>query len=907
MKTLRCLVFALLPLVACQHQVATTAAAPESAKVQAAPSPPPALRLDEATRPTRYALKLKVIPTEDVFTGAIDIDLALQKPVSTLWLNGTELKIQEASLEFGGQSMAASPVDGGKELIGFSFPRAIGPGKAKLHVKYAGAVSTRDSRGLFRQQESDDWYLISQFESHYARLAFPCFDEPSFKVPWQVTLEVRKGDQAFSNTPVASERDGEDGFKVVTFRETKPLPSYLVAIGVGPFEVVDAGRTGRNATPVRIIVPRGKSGEARYAAEVSPVILDLLEKYFDIPYPYEKLDVLSIPLPTNFGAMENAGLVTASQIAFLAKPERESIQFRRGYAGLAAHEFGHMWFGDLVTMAWWDDTWLNEALASWITSKIIEQWKPDWYRGTTWINSKSRATSEDSLVTARKIRQPIDSEHDIVNAFDSITYQKGAAVLSMFEHWIGEEAFQRGIHRYLQQHAWGNATARDFLAAIGADTGRDIAPAFSTFLDQPGLPLVTVGLQCERGSKPKLSLSQERYLPAGSQGSADQVWQVPICARYENGKGQARDCVLLTQKTGELELASAQRCPAWVLPNEGELGYYRVLYSGDLLARLLKDGGKQLALAERIGVLDDVNALVGRGKMLYGEVLQLVPALSKDPHREIVTSTTRIVGGLKSHLIPESLRPSYAQFIRRVFGARARKLGWRSKPGEDEDTRLIRAAVVGLVADAGEDRVLQAEARRLARRWLRDRSAVDADTIDTLLSVAAQSGDQALFVEIHSAAQKETDRRDRVRLIQTMGAFRDPAIEKAALALALSNEFDPRDSLRIMWRASAESRTRDMAYHFVKQNFDRLIERLPRDSGASLPAAGRGYCDGDHRRDVEAFFKDRSTTFTGGPRTLANVLEQIDLCVALKRVQERSVEAFFRQPERPVRAHFGSN
>src|SRR5262249_7971198 len=398
MKMVRYLFLALMPVAACQHQAPTSTARPESPKAQVTPSPPPSLRLDDSARPTRYALRLKLVPTEDLFTGAIDIDLALQKPVSTIWLNGTDLKIAEATLEFAGEAVAVSPVDGGKELIGFSLPRAVGPGKAKLHIRYAGSISKRDSRGLFRQQEGGHWYLISQFESHYARLAFPCFDEPSFKVPWQLTLEVRKEDQAFSNRGVASERDGEQGFKVVTFGETKPLPSYLVAVGVGPYEVVDAGRTGRNRTPVRIIVPRGKSAEARYAAEVSPVILELLEQYFVIPYPYEKLDVLTVPLPTNFGAMENAGLVTVTQVALLATPEQESIQFRRRYAGLAAHEFGHMWFGDLVTTAWWDDTWLNEALATWITSKTIEQWKPDWYRGTMFTDNRSRPTSEDSLV-----------------------------------------------------------------------------------------------------------------------------------------------------------------------------------------------------------------------------------------------------------------------------------------------------------------------------------------------------------------------------------------------------------------------------------------------------------------------------------------------------------------------------
>jgi alanyl aminopeptidase len=849
--------------------------------------------LDDVARPTRYAARLKLIPTEDTFTGTIDVDLVLQKATAALWLNGSELVIREATMEMEGESIAASPIDGGKEFVGFAFHRPVGPGAGTLHVSYSGSVSARDSRGLFRQREGSDWYMISQFESYYARLAFPCFDEPSFKVPWQVTLEVREGDDAFSNTQVAWQRRTENGFKLVAFAETKPLPSYLVALGVGPFEVVEAGKAGRKATPLRIIVPRGRQSEAAYAAEVSPVILELLEKYLDIPYPYEKLDVLSIPLTTNFGAMENAGLVTASQTALLARRDEQSIGFRRRYAGLAAHEFGHMWFGDLVTTAWWDDIWLNEAFASWIGSKVIESWKPEWSHGASGIAGRIAAMGADSLESARKVRQPIESEHDIVNSFDGITYQKGAALLRMFERWVGEEAFRRGIHRYLENHAWGNATAQDFLAEISAASSRDIAPAFSTFLDQAGLPLVTASLQCERGIQPRVRLSQERYSRFGSRRvSPDQLWQIPVCVRYGSGKESSRECTLLTQKAAELELALARGCPAWLLANDGELGYYRVFYEGDLLARLLKEN-LRLSVPERMGVIDDIAALAAAGKLMYSEVLERVPAFAKDPHREIQGAAAEIVRALRANMIPETIRGGYARYIRQVFGENARRLGWKSKPGEDDDARLLRLALVPLVTDEGGDPVLQAEARRLARRWLRDRIDNDSDAIGGILQAAAAHGDRKLFEEFHGAAQKETNRRDRLRLLQALGSFRDPPIQKDALALVLSNEFDPREAMTIVWRASSEPKTRDLAYRFVKQNFDRLVERLPRDAGAGLAAAGGRYCDEEHRADVEGFFKDRVARFTGGPRNLARTLETISLCSELKRLQEPSVVAFF--------------
>ncbi len=906
MKGLPIAWLAFLLLASCQHQ-ATTATA-QTPKPLIAPPVPPAMRLGDSARPTRYALKLRVVPTEDVFSGTIAIDLALKEPVTTLWLNASELKVREATLEVGGRTSPVSTVDGGKEIIGFSFQQPVGPGDARLQVSFSGPVSTRDSRGLFRQQEGDDWYLISQFEPLYARLAFPCFDEPSFKVPWRLTLEVRRNDAAFSNTPIESERDTNNGFKLVTFAETKPLPSYLLALGVGPFEVVDAGRAGRKSTPLRIVVPRGKSSQARYAAQVTPTILERLEGYFDLPYPYEKLDLLTVPVPTDFGAMENPGLITGAQTLYLAKPEEQSIQFKRAFASVTAHEIGHMWFGDMVTLAWWDDTWLNEAFASWIGSKIIEQWKPEWFHGSSVVNERNFSMGADSLSTGRKIRQPIESLHDIVNAFDSITYQKGAAVLAMFERWVGEDSFRRGVRRYLARHAWGNATASDFLAAVSEEAGRNIAPAFSTFLDQAGVPLVTVALRCEPGSTAKLSLSQERYSPVGSGPSADQAWQIPICARYPAGRSDAKDCTLLAQKTGELELASAQGCPAWVLPNDGGASYYRVRFEGNLLARVLQVGGKQLTLPERVGLLDDLAALTRDGRLPYAEVLPLIPGLAADPHREIVQRAAAIIERLRDHLIPASLRPSYAQFIRRVFGPRARKLGWTAKRGEDEDTLLLRPTLVGMVAYPGDDERLQREARQLARKWLSDHRAVEADVVHTVLNVAAKTGDRALFDDLHAAAQKEPDRRDRRWLLQAMGAFREPEIAKSALALALSDEFDPRETFWIVVTAVTAPETRDQAYQFIKENFNRWLARLPRDFGAQMPSLVEGYCDPKHRADVEAFFKDRSTGFTGGPRRLANALERIDLCIAAKRVQQPSVEAFFRgKPKAPITPRLGSN
>jgi cytosol alanyl aminopeptidase len=319
----------------------------------AAPTPP-ALRLRNRIHPDRYAVQLTLDPDRESFDGKIEITMALQEPASLVWLNGTGLEVQTASVVSGGSTQPVTALPGGDDFIGFSWPRAIPAGSATLRVQYRGKVSSKDNEGIFRVSQGEKNYIFTQFEAISARRAFPCFDEPGFKVPWQVTLQIPKGDLGLSNTPLLSETSQGDR-KTIQFQVTKPLPSYLIAVAVGPFEIVQAGKAGRNQVPIRVIVPNGRSADAAYAAKIIPELLGRLEKYFDIPYPYEKLDSVAVPLFQG-GAMENAGLITYDDPLLLSKPNRESVRFQRNLASVAAHEMAHQWFGDLVTMAWWNDT-----------------------------------------------------------------------------------------------------------------------------------------------------------------------------------------------------------------------------------------------------------------------------------------------------------------------------------------------------------------------------------------------------------------------------------------------------------------------------------------------------------------------------------------------------------------------
>ena len=865
----------------------------------AAPSfEPPKLRLDGSVRPSSYAVDLTIVPDRDTFRGSVDIRLELRAPAEVIWLNAIGLQIQDAAFHTdSGNVLSAKTVPGGDQFLGFAFDRAIS-GAGTLHVDYQGKISRNSSAGVFQLKEDGEWYVYSQFEPTDARRAFPCFDEPNFKVPWQLALHVPKDDLALSNTPVLSESGEADGMKTVRFKQSPPLPSYLVAFAVGRFDVVDAGHVG--PTPVRVIVPKGKSAEAAYAATAIPQLLQLLENYFGIPFPYEKLD--SVVMPVSDFAMENAGLITYAESTLLADPAGETIDDKRELAGTCAHEMAHQWFGDLVTTAWWNDTWLNEAFATWLERKIPGEWQPGWHLDVTAVNARVGAMRGDELASAREIRQPIQNNDDIANAFDDITYEKGAAVIEMFEHWIGEAKFRQGVQRYLKQHAWGNATTADFETAMSAAAGMDVAPAFNSFLDQAGVPEVSVALKC--GAQPHLEVSQKRSLPIGSQ-ARPQTWKIPVCVAFEADGSVHRQCNVLSDPKDEIALTGAQTCPAWILPNDGETGYYQVAYEGDLLKKVLSDRGSHLTVAERVGVLGDVDSLASEGQASTEVALGLVPKFSKDPDWHVVQAAANIAALLRGESVPANLREKGARFIQREFGEKARALGWTAQPGDSDDTRLLRQKLVPFVASTGEENELIDQAGKLAREWLATRRQggagnIPPEMLEPVLRIAAEFGNRDLFNSLRTAAIQERDHHNREVLLEALGSFRNPELARAALDLLLSKDFDLRESFYpLLFGPLSFVATRDVPFQFVKQNLDALLKRLPREVGedyaAMLPSVGGSFCDARHRDELDSFFADRVKDYNGGPRTLAQTLEGIDLCIAARKNLTPELTAFLSQ------------
>jgi len=845
-----------------------------AADPSAAPSAePPAWRLPAGVRPTRYQVSLSVVPGEATVAGDIAIDVELDRAQDVLWLNADSLKVTRAVTEL--TDTRATLLTGHEQFLGVAFAPALTAGRHRLTLSFEAEQSQNTTRGVFALKDNGSWYAMTQFEAISARRAFPCFDEPGFKTPWQLTLRVPRDLVALSNTRVLSETSGDDGFKTVRFEETRPLPTYLVAFAVGPWEMVDVGSVGIHPTPTRIVVPRGRFADTGFPASAYPELFAQLEKWFDIPYPFDKLDHIAIPLTVGF-AMENAGLITYGAAGFLAKPGAEAPRYRRGAANVGAHEIAHQWFGNLVTTAWWDDIWLNEAFATWIAAKMVDRWRPDYEHGAARIDERAQAIEADALASARQIRQPVNSRGDIYNAFDSITYQKGATVIGMFEGWVGEETFRRGVHNYLEARRDGSATTSEFLASITNESRLPVARAFNTFLNQNGVPQVDVRLQCTAAGA-KLVLTQHRLELHGSAQATAQQWEIPLCIRYGKGSASRQACALMTEKSMTLPLKGG--CPAYVFANAGGRGYYVPDYRDNLLARLAARH-EAMSTAEYTSLLYDLQALVRSGSVKSAQAMSWVALAAAADDRHVVLAAANLAEFAGNTLVADADRPQFSSFVRRVFGPRARVLGFASKPGETDDDQLMRRELLRLVAP--EDPELSAEARRLALAWIKDRTTLDPGLVDVVLVTAGRTGDAAMFDALLAEAKATEDRLDRRNLMMALFAFTDPLLAQRGMALLLDPAFDARESWTALNRGHYWNPTRRATSEFIMSNFDALARTVGPDAPGRWPEYASGLCSEIDKSALTAFWSGRVKNYPGAERELAQAVEAIQICARVR-------------------------
>ncbi|HEX7841126.1 MAG TPA: M1 family aminopeptidase, partial [Kofleriaceae bacterium] len=583
--------------------------------------------------PVRESLALDIDPALERFTGTAEIVLHLDRPRDHVWLHGRGLEVTSAAITLpSGARLAArwDEVDPSGVARVALVPSAPMTGDVTLTIQY-GAAYDPQLVGVYRVVTRSGPAVFSKFEAIYARRAFPCFDEPAFKIPFEVAITAPAGALVIGNMPVAESAPvtGDGSRKRVRFQPTPPLPSYLVAFAVGPFDTRAAtlppGAVRPDPLPLGAVAMRGRGDATAYALAEEAALLAEQERYFQIRFPFPKLDLVAVP-DFQSGAMENAGAITFRDARLLIDDRVSSQDDRVAVTSVLAHETAHQWFGDFVTMKWWDDLWLNEGFATFLDTKTLRAVRPALEAELEAANRFDAVMSVDGLATARRIRQPIESTHDITNAFDGITYEKGAAVLTMLEHYLGDEPFRRGLHDFLAEHASGNATTDDLVRALSAASQKELGPLVASFLEQPGVPVVTARSRCadHRG---RVELAQTRWHPIGAAADAGARWTIPVCVRFGIGERTDQACTVLDAEAGSLDLPG---CPDWIWPNADAAGYYRSALATEDLARLGKP--HRLSTVERVQLGHDLEAAFASAALPGGDVLRALEPIARDPH-----------------------------------------------------------------------------------------------------------------------------------------------------------------------------------------------------------------------------------------------------------------------------------
>jgi aminopeptidase N len=850
-----------------------------------------AQRLPEIAVPEHYQLSFTPDFQKDNFEGEETIRVRILKTTSEIVLNSAEIEFQEVTVSSGGATQRAKiNIDKEKQMATLAFDAAIQPGAAAIHIKYQGILND-ELRGLYLGKDRDGRkYAVTQFEATDARRAFPSFDEPAYKATFDVTVIADKGMTAISNGKVLSDTPGPGAAKhTVKFATTAKMSSYLVALAVGQFEYVEGEADG---IPIRVWGPPGTKQDGVYALEVSQWCMKYFNQYFGIRYPFEKLEMIGLP-DFAAGAMENTGLITYRQAELQLDDKQASVGTHQTVATVIAHEMAHQWFGDLVTMQWWDDIWLNEGFASWMENKAVGAWKPEWHFELEDVEDTTGGLNTDSLKNTRPIHQAADTPAQIQESFDGIAYDKAASILRMLEAYLGPERFQAGVSQYLKQHAYGNATADDFWKTLAEVSKKPVDQIMPTLVKQPGAPMVSVRTQCSGGST-TVTLSQTRYFNDRRlfEAGSHELWQVPVCMKESGEAGKEQEkCVLLTRKQENFTLPG---CGSWVMINSGAHGYYRSGYSSDAIRAMGRSIEQDLTPAERIALLGDSWASVRVGEQQIGDYLALAEGLQSDRNRAVLEQVTVKLEYISDYLVSDADREGYEQWVRQLLSPAASELGWQPKPGESDETKSMRARVLRTLGHAGRDPEIISAAQKLTEKALQDPSSIDSTVAFAAFSLAAENGDAALYDKVVAKLQtRGTSLEGYYLYFQTLSKFRDPKLLQRTLDYAVSPAVRSQDTLGMISAVMKNPASGKLAWDFVRAHWSDVEKVGGGFTSGEVVAATSVFCDAGMHEQVQDFFTlHRVPT---AERTLKQSLESIHNCADLKSRQAPELSAWLQQ------------
>ena len=841
-----------------------------------------AVVLPETARPSKYRIKLQPDLKNFTFDGEQSVDLLILEATSTIVLNSIDLEISNTTLHANGTTLTSKSVtiDKDAETATLDFGETIQPGDARLEMVFTGGLNDKLMgfyRSEYTSQDGETRYLATtQFEPTDARRAFPCWDEPAKKATFEVTLVFSDEYQAVSNTPVVEEAFPGPGLKSVRFAETPIMSTYLLVFIVGNLTSIEERAAG--GTTVGVWTTPGKEDQASFALDTSVKLLSYFNEYFGIPYPLPKLDHIAIP-DFAAGAMENWGAVTYRETALLVDPDNSSAGTRQRVAEVIAHEMAHMWFGDLVTMEWWDDLWLNESFASWMGNKAVDWLFPEWEMWTQFVNmDTNRALSLDGLKNSHPIEQAVKNPAEVSQLFDAISYSKGASVIRMLENFLGEESFRKGLNRYLSSHMYDNARTEDLWSALETESGQPVTAIMDSWVKQMGYPVLQV--ESDRtGGQTTLSVTQERFVydrllgDSGPDSDSDnEVWRVPVSA--SQGREESTVTVMDGRQT-QIDVPGSS--DGWVKLNPLQTGFFRVNYSTEDWQRLVPAiESLELHATDRLGVQNDAYALSRAGLLPVTQFLSLAQAYKNEDDASVWSDLASNLRDIEQLISDEAIHPAYQGFAREIFGPAARKIGWEPKSGEGHLDALLRSTVLSQ-AGSYHDPDVTAQASERFQKYLQDRETLAPNLRGVVFALAAQSGGKDVYDQIWGL-EGETDlAEEKIRLLMSLTRFQQPELLNSTLADSLSAKVRSQDSITLVAGVAANPKGRDLAWEFVKDNWAEFDRRYGGGGfGLMRLVSICSHFNSQEKADeVDSFFAEHPAP--AAERTIRQALERVRL------------------------------
>ena len=851
-----------------------------------------AVILPDNVRPVHYDLTLTPNFDDFTFDGEVDITVQMQPGTTEIVLNCAEIDIKSAAVSWadtdGEHTQEANGIaydaDAETATISIAGTPADGlTGDQHLRMAFTGELNDK-LRGFYRSQytnpEGETAYLATtQFEATDARRALPCWDEPAVKATFQVTLNVPAEMAAVSNTPIIEERPGPTaGTKTVVFDATPIMSTYLLAFVIGDLTHIE--KEAADGTVVGIWMTRGKEEQGQFALDTSVKLLSFFNDYFGIPYPLPKLDHLAIP-DFAAGAMENWGCVTYRETALLVDPENSSAGTRQRVAEVVAHEMAHMWFGDLVTMDWWDDLWLNESFATWVGTKAVDWLFPEWSMWTQFVNmDTNRAFNLDGLKNSHPIEQEVLNPAEVSQLFDAISYSKGGSVLRMLENFLSPGAFRRGLNIYLNRHSYANARTTDLWRALEESSGQPVNTIMSSWTGQTGYPVLDVAASSAEGGL-ALEVKQERFvfdsiLDDGSRDEEEQVWPVPLTVTAA-GAGITATLVNAASDTITVDTPSQ---PEWFKVNPDQTGFYRVNYTDADWDRLAPAIAKQtLPATDRLGIQNDAYALAKAGLLGIGRFLSLAEAYQGETDASVWSDLATNLREIEGLIAEEPYLESFRAFGRGLFAPAAQRSGWEPQLGEGHLDSLLRSTVLSQAGSYGDGEVI-AQAQGLFEAYQQDSANVRPDLRGVVFSLVAQEGDRAIYDRIWELERAAELHEEKIRMLMSLARFQQEDLLRETLDRALTDDVRLQDTIFVVSAVAANNRGRNLAWDFLKEKWDEFDRRY--GSGGfglmRLVAITNAFTSNEKRDDVAAFFEAHPTP--AAERTIRQALERIALNVA---------------------------